>query len=119
MPNPTYTSLWSHGKKKKTNPLSHSNIVSHHQNVAELKICGGIAGSVSACGGAPQHTLGQSGTAKFELRAVNPGATITLSKERWEQCVRAARGVCPTGSMSGTCVGGASSGDVAFTLDNP
>ncbi|EON97986.1 hypothetical protein UCRPA7_6591 [Phaeoacremonium minimum UCRPA7] len=95
------------------------NIVFHDQNVAELGICGGIAGAITKCGGAPTSTVGQSGTAKFSLNAVDSGATINISKGRWEQCIRAARAVCPTGSMSGTCVGGASTGNVAFTLANP
>ncbi|OTA69401.1 hypothetical protein K449DRAFT_428850 [Hypoxylon sp. EC38] len=95
------------------------NIVFHDQNVAELAICGGIAGSIQKCGGSPQSTVGTSGSAQFTLKAATTGATINISKGRWEQCIRAARAVCPTGSMSGTCAGGASSGDVDFTLDNP
>ncbi|KAI0154749.1 hypothetical protein GGR57DRAFT_464922 [Xylariaceae sp. FL1272] len=95
------------------------NIAFHDQNVAELAICGGIAGSITKCGGAPESTDGTSGTAQFNLNAVTDGATINISKGRWEQCVRAARAICPTGSMNGTCAGGASSGDVLFTLDNP
>ncbi|KAK3337122.1 hypothetical protein B0T19DRAFT_411570 [Cercophora scortea] len=96
-----------------------ANIVFHDQNVAELAICGGIAGAITKCNGQPSTTTGRSGTALFTLNAVTPGATINISKGRWEQCIRAARAVCPTGSMSGTCVGGASSGNVAFTLKNP
>ncbi|KAK0618337.1 hypothetical protein B0T17DRAFT_509881 [Bombardia bombarda] len=96
-----------------------NNIVFHDLNVAELGICGGIAGKITKCGGAPATTTGQSGTALFKLNAVNSGATINISKGRWEQCIRAARAVCPTGSMSGTCIGGASAGNVAFTLGNP
>ncbi|KAI1266004.1 hypothetical protein F5Y18DRAFT_34637 [Xylariaceae sp. FL1019] len=95
------------------------NIAFHDQNVAELAICGGIAGSITKCGGTPESTDGTSGTAQFTLNAVTDGATINISKGRWEQCVRAARAVCPTGSMTGTCAGGASRGDVEFTLDNP
>ncbi|KAI1344985.1 hypothetical protein F5Y15DRAFT_13529 [Xylariaceae sp. FL0016] len=95
------------------------NVVFHDQNVAELAICNGIAGSITKCEGAPESTVGQSGSAKFSLNAATDGATINISKGRWEQCIRAARAICPTGSMSGTCVGGASSGDVDFTLDNP
>ncbi|KAI2618883.1 hypothetical protein GGR54DRAFT_640423 [Hypoxylon sp. NC1633] len=95
------------------------NIVSHDQNVAELAICGGIAGAITKCGGAPASTTGTSGSAEFSLKAATAGATINISKGRWEQCVRAARAVCPTGSMSGTCAGGASTGDVLFTLDSP
>ena len=94
-------------------------IVFHDENVAELGICGGIAGSITKCGGAPNTTTGQSGTAKFVLSTTAEGATINISKGRWEQCVRAARAVCPTGSMKATCAGGASSGDVEFVLDNP
>ncbi|KAI0966835.1 hypothetical protein F4678DRAFT_268063 [Xylaria arbuscula] len=95
------------------------NIVFHDQNVAELGICGGIAGSITKCEGAPESTVGQSGSAKFTLTTATNGATINISKGRWEQCVRAARAICPTGSMSGTCAGGASSGDVNFTLESP
>ncbi|KAI1478388.1 hypothetical protein K445DRAFT_24055 [Daldinia sp. EC12] len=95
------------------------NIVFHDQNVAELSICGGIAGSIQKCGGAPKSTTGRSGSAEFKLSAATSGATINISKGRWEQCVRAARAVCPTGSMKGTCTGGASSGNVDFTLDSP
>ncbi|XXG94454.1 hypothetical protein Hte_000711 [Hypoxylon texense] len=95
------------------------NIVFHDQNVAELGICGGIAGAITKCQGSPASTVGQSGSAKFSLEAATAGATINISKGRWEQCVRAARAVCPTGSLSGTCAGGASAGDVDFTLDSP
>ncbi|TGJ87814.1 hypothetical protein E0Z10_g985 [Xylaria hypoxylon] len=95
------------------------NIVFHDQNVAELGICGGIAGSITKCGGAPKTTIGQSGSARFTLTTATNGATINISKGRWEQCVRAARAICPTGSMSGTCSGGASSGNVNFTLESP
>ncbi|KAI0136477.1 hypothetical protein BJ170DRAFT_710475 [Xylariales sp. AK1849] len=94
-------------------------IVFHDQNVAELSICGGIAGSTRKCGGAPQMTIGHSASAKFTLTPETPGATISISKDKWEQCVRAARAICPTGSMSGTCRGGASTGDVRFMLDKP
>ncbi|KAJ3558724.1 hypothetical protein NPX13_g9656 [Xylaria arbuscula] len=95
------------------------NIVFHDQNVAELGICGGISGSVTKCSNAPESTVGQSGSAKFTLTTTTSGATINISKVRWEQCVRAARAICPTGSMSGTCSGGASSGNVNFTLEWP
>jgi hypothetical protein len=95
------------------------NIDFHDFNVAQLGICGGIAGSIQKCGGNPSTTIGQSGTAKFSLRTTSPGATINISKGRWEQCVKAARVTCPTGAMSATCEGGASVGDVAFTLASP
>ncbi|KAL7628872.1 hypothetical protein AAE478_000387 [Parahypoxylon ruwenzoriense] len=94
-------------------------IVFHDQNAAELAICGGISGPATKCTGAPETTVGRSGSAQFTLRARAPGAAINISKNRWEQCVRAARAVCPTGSMKGTCSGGATSGDVLFSLDLP
>jgi len=96
---------------------SSKNIVFHDENVAQLAICGGIAGAITKCGGAPNSTTGSSGTALFKLDAATSGATINVSKGRWEGCVRAARAVCPTGTFSSTCVGGASSGNVDFTLD--
>lgn len=98
---------------------SYSNIAFHDENVAQLGICGGIAGKITKCGGAPASTVGQSGTAKFTVNTATSGGTINVSKGRWEQCIRAARAVCPTGSMSATCAGGASNGDIKFTLDNP
>ncbi|KAI1188968.1 hypothetical protein F5B17DRAFT_239130 [Nemania serpens] len=98
---------------------SRLKIVFHDQNVAELGICGGIAGSITKCRGAPATTTGQSGSARFTLTTATKGATINISKGRWEQCVRAARAICPTGSMSGTCSGGASSGNVNFILESP
>ncbi|KAH7417011.1 hypothetical protein BKA64DRAFT_656742 [Cadophora sp. MPI-SDFR-AT-0126] len=93
-----------------------ATIVFHDENVAQLGICGGIAGAITKCGGAPTSTTGSSGTALFKLNAVDSGATINVSKGRWEGCVRAARAVCPSGTFSSTCVGGASTGNVAFTL---
>jgi hypothetical protein len=94
-----------------------AHIVFHDQNAAELSICGGIAGSVKRCQGGPSMTQGRVGSALFTLKAVDEGKTINLTKKRWEQCVRAARAVCPTGSLSATCLGGASrGGDVQFSL---
>ena len=69
------------------------------------------------CGGAPISTTGSSGTALFSLKVDTAGATINVSKGRWESCVRAARAVCPTGTFSSTCIGGASTGNVEFTLE--
>lgn len=97
---------------------SEQRIVFHDQNVAQLSICGGIAGSVTKCQGSPPSTVGHSGSAKFELSPVHTGAAVNISKDRWEQCVRAARSVCPTGSMAGTCRGGATSGDLRFSLEH-
>jgi hypothetical protein len=90
-------------------------LVTHDTDVAILSICGGIAGTVEFCGGDPATTVGASGTSKFTLTAVDGGATINVSKGRWEGCVRAAQAVCPTGTFSSTCVGGTSDG-VGFTF---
>lgn len=92
------------------------SLVSHDINVAVLSICGGIAGTIEKCGGAPTSTTGASGTAKFTLTATVAGATINISKGRWEQCVRAAQAVCGNSPFTSTCIGGASTGNVAFTL---
>lgn len=93
------------------------HVVFHDQNAAELSICGGLSGSGHTyCRGNPVLTTGRSGSAEFIVAALTKGATVNISKERWEQCVRAARAVCPTGTMAGTCKGGATTGDVGFTL---
>lgn len=94
-------------------------IIFHEENAAQLAICDGISGTTSQCGGSPKTTVGSRGTAKFTLTALNEGAKINISKVRWEECVHAARAVCPTGSLSATCRGGATVGDVAFVLENP
>lgn len=96
--------------------FNNRSIVSHDENVAQLAICGGIAGAITKCGGAPTSTTGSSGTALFKLKAVSAGATINVSKGRWEGCVRAAKAVCPNGEYTSTCVGGASTGNVGFSL---
>lgn len=94
-------------------------IIFHEENAAQLAICDGISGSTSQCGGSPATTVGRKGSAKFTLTALRDGAKINISKVRWEECVHAARAVCPTGSLSATCRGGATVGDVAFVLENP
>lgn len=103
--------------------LTHCNfcrkIIFHDETVAQLSICGGIPGSIDHCPGSPKETVGESGTALFTVRAEKAGASINITKERWMQCVQAARDRCPTGSLSATCVGGASAGDVSFVLKNP
>lgn len=88
----------------------------HETNVAILSICGGIAGSIQKCGGSPTSTVGASGGSRFDLAATDAGATINISKGRWERCVKAAQLTCPTGTFESTCVGGATSGDVKFSL---
>ncbi|ROV99890.1 hypothetical protein VMCG_06266 [Cytospora schulzeri] len=94
-----------------------AHIIFHEENAAQLAICGGISGTTDHCGGSRATTVGRKGSARFTLRAVNAGATIDVSKVRWEECVHAARAVCPTGSLSAVCLGGATSGDVAFSLE--
>lgn len=91
----------------------------HDETAAQLSICGGIPGAIQECKGSLAHTVGQHGTARFEVSAVDEGATITLTKTDWIQCVHAARTACPDGSLSAVCLGGASTGDVVFTLKNP
>lgn len=89
------------------------------ETAAQLSICGGLAGAVDECQGEPTDTVGRHKTAKFEVSAVVQGAIINVGKEQWVRCVQAARAVCPTGSLSATCVGGATYGDIAFVLENP
>lgn len=99
------------------------HIVFHDQNAAQLAICDGLAGPQrTRCRTAESTTIGERGSAKFTLTAASGGsAHIRLSKTRWEECVRAARDKCPTGSLSGTCLGGelrGGGGDVLFTLES-
>ncbi|KAF2199315.1 hypothetical protein GQ43DRAFT_442589 [Delitschia confertaspora ATCC 74209] len=91
----------------------------HATNVAILSICNGIAGTIQRCNGSPSSTVGASGTSKFTLSATEAGsgATINISKGRWERCVWAARLSCPQGTFTSTCVGGATRGDVRFVLE--
>ncbi|RPB14252.1 hypothetical protein P167DRAFT_604113 [Morchella conica CCBAS932] len=89
---------------------------SHDINVATLAICGGIAGAITKCQGSPASTSGASGTARFDLTTTVAGATINVSKGRWEGCIRAARAVCGDSPFEAVCVGGASEGDVNFVL---
>ncbi|KAF3764115.1 hypothetical protein M406DRAFT_330464 [Cryphonectria parasitica EP155] len=94
-----------------------ANIDEHNKNVATLSICGGIAGTIEKCEGAPTSTEGASGDAKFTLNPTVAGATINISKGRWEQCIDSAEAVCPGGqAYTATCPGGASSGDIDFAL---
>ncbi|KAH8752973.1 hypothetical protein F5883DRAFT_651129 [Diaporthe sp. PMI_573] len=94
-----------------------ANIDEHNKNVALLQICGGIAGSIQKCGGSPTSTTGQSGDAKFTLTPTDSGATINISKGRWEQCIKSAESTCTNGSAyTATCPGGASTGDINFEL---
>lgn len=115
-----YTGLKKNPKPRKLTTLPHnSHIVFHEQNAAQLAICDGISGKGNTkCRGSSTMTTGVRGSAKFTLTALTPGAKINISKVRWEECVRAARFKCPTGSLSGTCLGGATSGNVGFRLES-
>ncbi|KAJ4419599.1 hypothetical protein N0V82_004902 [Gnomoniopsis sp. IMI 355080] len=89
----------------------------HNKNVALLAICGGISGAITKCQGNPTSTTGQSGDAKFTLNPTQSGATINISKGRWEQCIKSAEAVCPGGqAYTATCPLGSSSGDTNFEL---
>ncbi|PQE32929.1 hypothetical protein CJF32_00001413 [Rutstroemia sp. NJR-2017a WRK4] len=95
-----------------------TTLVSHDINVALLGICGGIAGTIQQCGGEPESTTGQSGTALLKLNAATAGQTIDITKGRWEGCMRAARAVCGDSPFTSTCIGGAkvNAGNVDFQL---
>ncbi|KAI0086001.1 hypothetical protein BDY19DRAFT_986767 [Irpex rosettiformis] len=89
----------------------------HTVNVAQLQICGGIAGSIQKCQGAPTSTTGTSGNVQFSIKPVQAGATINISKGRWEQGIKAAFAVCGQDKpFSATFTGGASVGDVNVVL---
>ncbi|KAF3762447.1 hypothetical protein M406DRAFT_45958, partial [Cryphonectria parasitica EP155] len=96
-----------------------AHIVYHDQNAAQLAICDGISGPAhTRCRASSPVTVGKRGSAQFTLTTLRPGTTIDISKVRWEECVRAARDKCPTGSLSGVCLGGASWGDIGFVLES-
>ena len=57
----------------------------HTVNVAQLQICGSIAGTIQKCQGAPTSTTGESGNVRFTIKPVEAGATINISKGRWER----------------------------------
>ncbi|RPD59074.1 hypothetical protein L226DRAFT_524080 [Lentinus tigrinus ALCF2SS1-7] len=85
----------------------------HTSNVALLQICGGIAGSIQKCQGAPTSTTGQSGNVRFTITPVVKGDVINISKGRWEQGIKAAFAVCGQNiPFTATFTGGAAKGDV-------
>lgn len=95
-----------------------SALDSHDTNVAILSICGGIAGAITKCQGNPASTVGASGTTKISLQPLDAGATLNVSKGRWEGCMRAAAATCPKGTYTSTCVGGVTQGDgFKFTVE--
>ena len=53
--------------------------------VAAPNICGGIAGTIEKCQGAPTSTVGQSGNVRFTITPVVKGDVINISKGRWER----------------------------------
>ncbi|TFK51403.1 hypothetical protein OE88DRAFT_1629584 [Heliocybe sulcata] len=90
----------------------------HTTNVALLQICGGIAGKIQKCQGAPTSTTGKSGNVQFSLTPTVSGATINISKGRWEQGIKAAFAQCGQGKpFTATIQGGASQGDIAVKLE--
>ncbi|EPQ53146.1 hypothetical protein GLOTRDRAFT_111873 [Gloeophyllum trabeum ATCC 11539] len=89
---------------------------SHTSNVALLQICGGIAGSIQKCQGNPTTTTGESGNVRFSITPVVQGATINVSKGRWEQGIKAAFAVCGQNKpFEATFDKGASTGDIRVT----
>ncbi|KAL5523116.1 hypothetical protein ACEPAF_1383 [Sanghuangporus sanghuang] len=90
----------------------------HTVNVALLQICGSIAGSIQKCQGNPTSTTGESGNVRFTIAPVQDGATINISKGRWEQGIKAVFAVCGQDiPFTATFTGGASKGDVNVTLE--
>ncbi|KAH9913978.1 uncharacterized protein BXZ73DRAFT_92887 [Epithele typhae] len=88
----------------------------HSSNVAQLQICGSIAGSIQKCQGAPTSTVGQSGNVRFTINPVVSGDVINISKGRWEQGIKAAFAVCGQNiPFTATFAGGARKGDVKVT----
>ncbi|EJC99310.1 uncharacterized protein FOMMEDRAFT_23189 [Fomitiporia mediterranea MF3/22] len=95
-----------------------SALDSHTVNVALLQICGGIAGSIEFCQGNPTSTTGDSGNVRFTITPVDKGATINISKGRWEQGIKAAFAQCGQDiPFTATFTGGASTGDVNVKLE--
>ena len=89
----------------------------HETNVALLQICGGIAGTIEFCQGNPTTTTGAFGGSEFTITPVDSGATITISKGRWEQGIKAVAATCGQAKpFTATFTGGASTGDVNVVL---
>ncbi|KAI1791818.1 hypothetical protein LXA43DRAFT_378562 [Ganoderma leucocontextum] len=85
----------------------------HTSNVALLQICGGIAGTIEKCEGAPTSTVGQSGNVRFTITPAVKGDVIDISKGRWEQGIKAAFAVCGQNiPFTATFTGGAAKGNV-------
>lgn len=94
-----------------------SALVFHDVNVAQLAICGSIAGTITQCEGSPTSTTGVSGTAKFAITPVIAGDTINVSKGRWEQSIKAAFAQCGQDiPFTATFKAGAAKGDINVSL---
>lgn len=88
----------------------------HDSNVAQLQICGSIAGAIQKCQGNPTSTVGQSNGVKFTITPATAGATINVSKGRWEQGIKAAFQVCGQNKpFTATFDKGASTGNINVT----
>ncbi|PCH44168.1 hypothetical protein WOLCODRAFT_104697 [Wolfiporia cocos MD-104 SS10] len=89
----------------------------HDTDVALLQICGGIAGSIEFCQGNPTTTTGTFGNSSFTITPAESGATITISKGRWEQGIKAVAATCGADKpFTATFTGGASTGNVNVEL---
>ncbi|KAI8902243.1 hypothetical protein BC833DRAFT_574253 [Globomyces pollinis-pini] len=88
----------------------------HDINVAQLQICGGIAGKIQKCQGNPTSTTGISGTAKFIATPKINGSTINVSKGRWEQGIAAGLAKCGQSPVKGIIPLGTSNGDLIVRL---
>ncbi|KAF9820592.1 hypothetical protein IEO21_01295 [Rhodonia placenta] len=89
----------------------------HETDVALLQICGGISGSIEFCQGNPTTTTGTDGGSQFTITPVEKGATINISKGRWEQGIKAVAATCGQNKpFTATFTGGASTGDVNVAL---
>ncbi|KZT65030.1 hypothetical protein DAEQUDRAFT_677521 [Daedalea quercina L-15889] len=96
---------------------SNTTLNTHETDVALLQICGGISGSIEFCQGNPTNTTGTSGGSEFLIMPVNSGDTITISKGRWEQGIKAVAAVCGADKpFTATFTGGASTGNINVTL---
>ncbi|KAI8907384.1 hypothetical protein EDD86DRAFT_53746 [Gorgonomyces haynaldii] len=110
--------------QRKLDPNAASNVVCDKSvnlkqfdiNRALLSICGGIQGQIQKCQGAPTSTTGVFGGAKFTAQPVNQGATINVSKGRWEAGIFAAQAICGTNGFSAIFPLGTSNGNLKVTM---
>ncbi|KMS65187.1 hypothetical protein BVRB_038530, partial [Beta vulgaris subsp. vulgaris] len=93
-----------------------TSIDRRHINRAVLAICGGIAGKIQKCQGNPKTTVGVFQTARFDLKPTVEGATITVSKGRWERGVKEALAKCGNAPFTGVIPLGVSRGNLNVKL---